>query len=431
MKARLLVGTILVLAVAAGAAVYSLPRVSAPPDEVPTTHPIHGDLQVRVHALGELGPKRSMTVSAPSIGSRMQMVVLAPAGTAVHQGDVVLAFDPAEQQYNLQQATSELAEADEQLIKLKADALVQASQDQLNLLHARHELRRAEIAVTGNEFVGTIDAKKNDLALEEARRTLAQIEDDVKTHGASSRAALEVAAEKRGKSQIAADFARKNIESMTVRAPLDGLVVVQENRDAAGGFFFEGMTLPDYKVGDLVQPGATIAEIVDVTEMEIKARVPEAERASIAPGVRAQVTVEAGPDTPMPAASRGEGGASPDSFWDPPTSRQVVGTFALTKPTPSLRPGMTARVLVEGDTLNGVTHLPRQALFEKDGKPVVYVLKGGQFTAVPVQVARLTETRVVLTGVSEDAQVALINPETAAAHAAKEHASHSLAGGGR
>ena len=255
MKARLLVGTILVLAVAAGAAVYSLPRVSAQPDEVPTTHPIHGDLQVRVHALGELGPKRSMTVSAPSIGSRMQMVVLAPAGTAVHQGDVVLAFDPAEQQYNLQQATSELAEADEQLIKLKADALVQASQDQLNLLHARHELRRAEIAVTGNEFVGTIEAKKNDLGLEEARRTLAQIEDDVKTHGASSRAALEVAAEKRGKSQIAADFARKNIESMTVRAPLDGLVVVQENRDAAGGFFFEGMTLPDYKVGDLGAAG--------------------------------------------------------------------------------------------------------------------------------------------------------------------------------
>ncbi len=431
MKARLLGGAVVVLAIAAGAAVFGLPHVTPQPDTVPTTHPTHGDLQVRVHALGELGPRRSMTVSAPSTGSRMQMVMLAPAGTAVHSGDVVIVFDPAEQRYNLQQASSELAEADEQLIKLKADALVQASQDQLNLLHARHELRRAEIAVTGNEFVGAIDAKKNDLALEEARRGLVQIEDDVKTHGVSSRAALAVAAEKRGKSQIAAEFARKNIESMTVRAPLDGLVVIQENRDAAGGFFFDGMTLPDYKVGDLVQPGSMIAEIVDISEMEIKARVPEAERASIAAGVHAQVTVEARGEAPMPAASKGEGGASSSNFWEPPTSRQVVGTFALTGPAPSLRPGMTAQVLVEGDTLTGVTHLPRQALFEKDGKPVVYVLKNGQFTARPVQIARLTETRVVLTGVAEDEQVALINPETAAARAAHERASGPMAGGGR
>jgi hypothetical protein len=30
---------------------------------------------------------------------------------------------------------------------------------------------------------------------------------------------------------------------------------------------------------------------------------------------------------------------------------------------------MTARVMVEGETLKNVTHLPRQVLFEKEGKP--------------------------------------------------------------
>ena len=41
---------------------------------------------------------------------------------------------------------------------------------------------------------------------------------------------------------------------------------------------------------------------------------------------------------------------------------------------------MTARVLVRGETLKDVQHLPRQVLFEKGGKPVVYVRKGTGFT---------------------------------------------------
>ena len=44
---------------------------------------------------------------------------------------------------------------------------------------------------------------------------------------------------------------------------------------------------------------------------------------------------------------------------------------------------MTARVVVEGETLKNVTHLPRQVLFEKEGKPVVYVRDGAGFKARP------------------------------------------------
>ena len=51
-----------------------------------------------------------------------------------------------------------------------------------------------------------------------------------------------------------------------------------------------------------------------------------------------------------------------------------------------MRPGMTARVVVEGETLKSVTHLPRQVLFEKEGKPVVYVREGTQFKPVQVKI---------------------------------------------
>jgi multidrug resistance efflux pump len=405
------------LAAAGGAAALGVTGLPAGATGVPTTRPTRGDIDVRVHTLGELGPRRSMTLSAPTVGGLLQIVTLAPAGTVVREGDVVVEFDQAEQLYNLQQAESEVAEAEQEIAKLQADTKVQASTDALALLHARHEVRRAEIDVSGNEFVGRIEAEKNNLKLEESRRALEQVQDDVKTHAASNKAALAVLEEKRSKARIAADFARRNIDSMTVRAPLDGLMVLRDNRDAAGNFGFPGMTLPEYRAGDTVQPGRTIAEIVDLTEMEIKTKIAETDRPALEGGKAAKVQVEALPASPLTGASKGIGGLAQNEFWEPQITRQFSAAFALERPSASLRPGMTARLVVEGETLKSVTHLPRQVLFEKEGKPVVYVRDGAQFKAVPVKVARVTENRIVLQDFDPEADVALVNPETGAASA--------------
>jgi biotin carboxyl carrier protein len=279
-------------------------------------------------------------------------------------------------------------------------------------MHARHEVRRAEIEVSGNEFVGKIQADKNDLALDEARRALAQIDDDVKTHAESKRAGLAVLEEKRSKARIKADFARRNIENMTLKAPLDGMVVVKENQNASGGFGWPGMTLPEFRPGDTVEPGTTVAEVVDLTEMEIKAKIAETDRRAVETGGSANVQIEALPTTRLKGTSKGVGGIAQNAFWEPQTIRQFSAAFALSSPSSLLRPGMTARLTVDGERLKDVTHLPRQVLFEKEGKPVVYVRDGTQFTPVPVQVLRVTENRVVLKDFPTDKDVALVNPET-------------------
>jgi HlyD family secretion protein len=431
MKARFLIAAIAAMALVGGAAVFGLPDLSPAPDRIPTTRPTHGNIEVKVHTLGELGPLRSQTLAAPSVGGTLQIVTLSPAGSMVHEGDVVLEFDRAEQQYNLQQAGSELEEAEQEIVKLEADGKVQATQDKLNLLHAQHEVRRAEINVSGNEFVGKIEAEKNNLALEEARRNLTQLDADIKTHAATNRAGRAVVEEKRSKARIAANFARKNIDNMTLRAPLTGLVVIKENQNASGGFGFPGMSLPDYRQGDTVQPGSTIAEVVDLTEMEVKTKIPETERASVNSGVPATVQVEAIPGTSLTGSSKGVGGLAQNAFWEPQTTRQFSTTFALNRPSALLRPGMTARVVVEGETLKNVTHLPRQVLFEREGKPVVYVRDGAGFKALQVKVARITENRVVLEGLPADAEVALVNPDTLDRRAAGPSASGAMPGGGR
>ncbi len=422
---------VVALGLVGSAVVLGLPGLSPTLERIPTTRATRGDIDVKVHTLGELGPRRSMTLAAPTVGGLLQILSLTPAGSVVKKDDIIIEFDRAEQQYNLQQAQSELEEAEQEIAKTEADTKVQVSADRLALLHAQHEVRRAEIDVTGNEFVGRIEAEKNNIKLEESRRALAQLQDDVKTHAVSNKASRAVLEEKRSKARIAADFARKNIESMTVRAPLDGLVVIKDNQDASGGFGFPGMTLPEYRAGDTVQPGRTVAEIVDLSEMEIKTRIAETDRAALEGGAAATVQVEALPTSTLRGASKGIGGLAQNMFWEPQTTRQFEAAFALERPSTVLKPGMTARVVVDGGTLKGVTHLPRQVLFEKEGRPVVYVRDGTQFKAVSVKVMRVTENRIVVQDFDANQDVALVNPDTGTAGNKPSSASGPVPGGGR
>jgi HlyD family secretion protein len=426
-----LIALVVALALGAAAALYGLPDLTPRSTRIPTTRPQRGDVPVEVHALGDLRALRSTGLTAPPVGGTLQLVRLLPAGTFVKQGDLVMAFDLEEQQYNLAQARSELLEAEQEIVKLAADARVQTADDAVALLKARYALRRAELQVAGNEFVGTIEARKNELSVDEARRVLAQLEDDARTHAESTAAGRAVLEERRRKAQIASQLAERHIESMTVRAPMDGLVVIKENRNATGGFFTTGMTLPDFREGDTVQPGTTVAEVVDVRELEIRARVPETDRPSVGDGAPASVNIEAVPGSVLAGSTKGVGGLASRNFWDTATARQFDAAFALDRPVETLRPGMTARIVVRGESLKDVTHLPRQVLFEKSGKPVVYVREGSGFKPVEVQVQRVTESRVVLAGLPPDADVALADPDAARGGANGPETAPPIPGGAR
>ena len=124
-------------------------------------------------------------------------------------------------------------------------------------------MRRAELDVQKNELVSKIDAEKNELALAQAKRVLAEQEKDIESHKASGQAATYLAQEKYNKAKLGMDQAQQNLDKMRVTAPMDGLVSIQKNMNAMGGIFFTGMSLPDYHEGDQVQPGSAIAQVVD------------------------------------------------------------------------------------------------------------------------------------------------------------------------
>ena len=250
----------------------------------PTARVMQGALKLTVHSTGELRAGRTMTLVAPPVGGMLRIVTLVPTGGAVKSGDVVMEFDPADQQYALEQARSELEEAEQGIVKMKADATVQVAQDQVALLTARFDVRRAELDVSGSEFYSAIDSQKHALSLEEAKRRLAQLEEDVKSRTVTNQASLAVSEERRNKARLAMQRAQQIIDSLVMRAPIDGVVSLKENRDASGGFFFFGMVLPEYRQGDSVWPGRPVADVIESGRMEVRAKVDETDRANLTRG---------------------------------------------------------------------------------------------------------------------------------------------------
>jgi HlyD family secretion protein len=414
-------GTLLSLLILAGS-VVACRQASALAGEldVPTTTVKQADVQLKTLTTGALRSKDSRVIAAPPIaGGTLQIVKLARFGAQVHKGDVVLEFDPSQQEYNLAQNRSDLLQAEQEIAKSKADAAVQTGEDQTALLKAKYTVRQAELEVSKNELVSKIDAQKNILALDEAKRALAQLEQDIHSHSASNKAALAISEEKRHKARLAMDQAEENIKKMRITAPIDGLVVIHGNRDSTGGWFFDGMTLPDYHVGDQVNPGSPIAEVIDVSHLEVYAQVGESDHSNLKPGEPVDIQVNALPGDRFTGKVETVGGATSHEFWDDNAQRKFDVTILLDKPDPRLRPGFAAELGIRGDQLSNAVSIPSEAVFDRGGKKIVYCKQHGSFQAQQVKVRALSEGRAVLEGIQPGTVVALVNPETRASEKAK------------
>src|SRR5258707_13394093 len=104
---------------------------------------------------------------------------------------------------------------------------------------------------------------------------------------------------------------------------------------------------------------------------------------------------------------------------------------ALDKADTRLRAGVTTEVLIIGAELRNALLIPRQAVFEQEGKLVAYVPSRSGFEPRDVQVKQRSESFVAVEGLAERTPVGLVNPEDRDDKAKKGGASAPSMGGGR
>ena len=267
-----------------------------------------GDVVVRAYSRGELRAVRSATLNAPNLFGTVQVTKLAPLGALAREKDLIVEFDDSELRTSLEETLLEVEQIDEQMKKAKADLDMRNNQDEVELLKTRYALRRAELEVKRNELLADIDAKKNVLNLEESRRRLQQLESDIKSRQAQALAELDVLREKRAKSMIDVSRGKQRISQCKILSPIIGLVSIRQNRGGFSGSF--GQQVPDIREGDTLQPGTPVADVLDLSEMEISAKVGELDRANLREGQDVKFVLDAIPDQTFHGKIKGMSGTA-------------------------------------------------------------------------------------------------------------------------
>ena len=413
-RARIVIATLVLggLGLAGRAALSAMTHLPERGRTVPTEKLAKGPLSLTVHATGDLRAGRTMTLVAPPVGGMLRIVRMVATGVPVKTGDVVVEFDPADQQFTLEQSKSEMSEAEQEIAKMKADTAAQIAQDEVAVLTARFAVRRAELDASANDLIPAIEAQKNVLTLEEAKRALQQLELDVTSRAQTTTASLAVLLEKQNKSMLAMQRAQQAIDSLVLKAPIDGVVSVKDNRDAMGGMMIYGMAMPEYREGDTVWPGRAVSDVIEAGRMEMRAKVEENDRANLTEGQPAVVQIDAlAAETFQARVGELAGLANRTGFFESAgTTRQFDVTFQFVKPDPRMKSGSSASVTIAGRELPGVLTVPRQAVFQKNGKTHVFVKTGDRFEPRDVKVVQRTESRAVIEGLNEGVEIALVDP---------------------
>ena len=402
-------GLVIVLGlVLVAGATFGAVRSSRAVPAVPTAVVQRGEFVETVQFHGRVIAEKSVLIKAPSVTGDIQIVKLARTGTAVKKDDVVAQFDTSKLVDTLNQRRSDMKQADAAIEQERAKARLVDEQDRTDLLKAGYDVERAKLDVSQQEILSQIDGAEKKLALADAEQKLREVESRQKSDQASSQATINGKVQERTKAQADVRRVETDIASMTLRAPVDGVVTLYPNF-RAGGWFTDNP--PEFRPGDRAWHGATIAELPDFSTLQVSTRIDEVDRGRLQLAQTATIRVDAVPDREFNAHIAQISALAKTDFssWPPPRNFDV--TLQLDTKDPRLRPGMSGNGRIAVNRIPGSILVPAAAVFAKTGTTVVYVLSGSKFVQRTVVVGPRNEEQLAITsGLAAGEKVALKDP---------------------
>lgn len=389
------------------AGAYGMLRTRRAPANVPTAAVVRGEFVDYSQLRGEVEAEKSVVLSAPSNVGDLQIIQLAKNGSAVKKGDVVVQFDPTDLRTRLQQSQTDLKQAEAQIEQTRAQGRLKQEQDTTDVAKSKFDVERARLDASKQEILSAIDGEKSKLALADAEQKQKQLEQQLKSDGIGSDA--DVNSRKLRRDKAKGDVARreKYMQNMRLIAPVEGMVTLRQNFRAGAPF---GAS-PEWRVGDRAWSGAAILELPDLSTLRVNAQVDETERGRLKLGQTVSIRVDAVPDREFKGTVIEISPLTKPDFSTFPPTKNFSMLVKLQASDARLRPGMSASLRVAVDRLPDALMLPAEAIFQKSGRSVAYVLHGANYEERTVTITRRGSGQVVVKdGVSAGEKVATRDP---------------------
>jgi multidrug efflux pump subunit AcrA (membrane-fusion protein) len=398
---------VLLAVLAIGAAAFARGGGAAP--NLPTATVSRGEFVDSLEIRGDIRPARSIVLSAPMQSGELQIVKLAKNGSMVKAGDIVVEFDASTLRRTMQEKQSELKQAQAEIEQGTAQSRITKEQNATELMKARYNIERAKLDLNKGDTVSRIENEQARLTLGDNEQKLRELQAKIKSDSTSIEADVSSRTRKREKALFDLRRAERGMEALRLRAPADGMVNILTNYRASGPWAGQEV---EFRDGDRAWPGAAIMELPDLSSVHVEARLEEADRGRLHVGQEATIRIEAIPGREFKAKiDRISVLAKVDysAGW-PPTRNFELG-LVLTTMDPQIRPGMSAVAQIATDRVPDALLVPVEALFQRDGHPVVYKLDGGEFAEQQVKVSRRgRETAIVDSGIAPGDRLATRKP---------------------
>jgi HlyD family secretion protein len=401
----LTIRTVAVLLVVAGSG-YGVRqfRKTKQVSDLPVATAHKGEFLVLVRCRGELLARRSEQLAAPLDVPDLQIIWEAPAGGEVKKDQILVRFDPSRTKQDLAEKNAALNQAQSTLDQAVAQAKITEDQDTLDLSTAKYAVEKAKLEASKQAIMSAIQGEESQIDLGLAQQKLKVQEAAMLTHkkAAESRIAALERARDTAKHQV--ELTQSHLELMELKSPLNGVINYLPN-------YSQGwMNAQPFKVGDHAVPGQVLAEIPDLSTLEMESKVDEVDRGRIAVGDSALVRVDAFPEKPVQGKIARITPLTEQSFSEWPPTRSFRAFAVLEKPDARMRPGMNAAADLVEKRIPDAINIPSKALFTIAGKPAVYVKSKGQYIPTPVQVMARNPDEVAVQGIADGTQVALAEP---------------------
>jgi HlyD family secretion protein len=343
---------------------------------------------------GSTQASRSFIVLAPrlegaQVGS-MVITKLAPSGTHVNKGDILVEFDPQAQTKDYLDKKSTHENLVGQVAQKQAEENIALAKDDTAMKQAEDELKRAQLELQRNEIVSRIDAEKNQEALDEAQATLKQLKETYQLKRAAAAATIRIQEIQRDRAMEAMRYAQGNAAKMVVHSPMPGVVVYNT--------IWLGGRMGTVQQGDQVRPGVPFLQV--------------------RPGLKAQMHLDAYPGMMLPATLEELSPLGhPGQFSE--VVRSFTARFSIQGTDPRLLPDLSAALDVDLGSQKSVLVVPCQSIALENNHSFAWLKSTVGFEKRPVQTgARNDLEAVVNSGLSEGDIIrrAAVDAETGTSH---------------
>jgi len=381
----------------------------APPTLPNTVQVVQGTFTRTIRVAGQTSAQHFANVivplvRAPDSRQGMTLVKLAKPGSLVKAGEVVAQIDAQSLTDHIDDVKDQVAQAVNDIKKRLAQQAVDWENLQQTLRVAKANWDKALLDLKAAEVKTELEREIYRIRAEEAEANYKQMEADIPLTKQRQQADLRVLEIAHKRQLIHLQNHQHDLERFTIRAPMSGLVVMQQ--------VFRSGEAGQIQEGDQVNPGQQIMKIVDLSSMQLEGWVNQAENTYFRVGQRARVGLDAFPGLEFPGTVHAIGAlAVRPSRGESYYLRTVPIRIAIKASDPRLIPDLSGWAEVEIEREDNVLMIPLEAVHQEGDSEVVYVLRGQDIEKRSVKLGPRNRTHVVVReGLRRGETIALRKP---------------------